>query len=323
MPGKHHLARLAATYVSLATKNLSGLLGSLFRVLYDFRPVQLSLPSAGSRRLVIFGTGPTLRETLTDIDPKECGDTDFMSVNEGYRDYSFTKFKPIYHVLADPIYWDPASAATYVTPLIAALDRSDWPVTVLLPLRAKGSVLHATLASRKAHITFYRSTTISGFHLFQYAAFLHRLGMPRVQNVLVAAISLGAWMQYPEIAVLGADHSWHETIVVNDRNIVCVRQLHSYENECAETPFLKPEGVGRSLSNKPLLKSDVFNMAEIFTAWSLVYESYYQLNLLTARLKCSVYNCSGKSFIDAFQRKPFKQFLRANKTSSAEQPQPQ
>ncbi len=253
---------------------------SLTRLILEYRPMSLQLPRASNRQLIIMGTGPSLTKTLAEEDLAAAKECDFLSVNEGYNDEYFLSIRPIYHVLADPIYWDPACQESFIDPLIEALPRIGWPITFLLPIRARGTILHQRLIENRALVSFFRSTPISGFKPLRAMAFHLQLGMPRVQNVLIAAISLGLWMRYERIAIIGADHTWHQAICIGPDNLLRVRQNHSYDNGAQQRLFLKPSGVSKELGTRTIDKDDVFTMADIFRAWSKVYEGSEGLQVL-------------------------------------------
>jgi hypothetical protein len=270
-----------------------------------FRP-----PPRSVDRILVLGTGPSLRETFRDLDPNALADVALMSVNEGYKAKDFASLKPSYHLIADPIYWDEVSYGEYALPLVAALAQAKWSITLFIPSRARGSRLHDALTDAKANVLFYRSTAISGLALFEYFAFNAMLGMPRPQNVLVAGISVALWMGFKQVGIVGADHTWHKEIELNSKNVLMVRQVHSYDSGVEWKPFLKPSGVSNSLLHKPLSVSDTFSAREIFLAWAMVHESYEKLQVIAKRSGAHIWNCSSTTFIDAFERKPFREFIR-------------
>jgi len=267
-------------------------------------------PPRHVERIAILGTGPSLRETFRDIDPADLGEVAMMSVNEGYRAEDFSILKPSYHLIADPVYWDDGSYDEHGRPLVAALAAAQWEITLFMPSRSRGSRFHAALTEAKANVLFFRSTAIKGLPLFEYFAFIAKLGMPRPQNVLVAAISVALWMGYGEVAIVGADHTWHREIELSDANVLMVRQVHSYDSAVEWKPFLKPSGISNTILRKPLSASDTFSVREIFLAWAVVHESYEKLHAIARRSGAQVWNCSSTTFIDAFKRKPFREFVR-------------
>jgi len=261
-------------------------------------------------RIAILGTGPSLRETFRDFDPANLSQVALMSVNEGYKAEDFSALKPSYHLIADPVYWDESSYDEHGRPLVASLAGAQWQITLFMPSRSRGSRLHSALTEAKANVLFFRSTAIKGLPWFEYFAFIAKLGMPRPQNVLVAAISVALWMGYGEVAIVGADHTWHREIELSDANVLLVRQVHSYDSEVEWKPFLKPSGISRTLLRKPLSASDTFSVREIFLAWAVVHESYEKLHTIARRSGAHVWNCSSTTFIDAFERKSFREFVR-------------
>jgi hypothetical protein len=260
-------------------------------------------------RIAILGTGPSLRDTFRDLDPAALANVALMSVNEGYKAEHFVTLKPSYHLIADPIYWDEASYNEHARPLVAALAHANWDITLFMPSRSRGSRIHAALTAANTTVVFYRRNAIKGLPVFEYLAFSAMLGMPKPQNVLVAGISVALWMGFEEVGIAGADHTWHQDIELSDENILMVRQMHSYDDRVDRKPFLKPSGVRNSLLHKPLSVCDTFSVREIFLAWAIVHESYEKLRAIAKRSGVHVWNCSSTTFIDAFERKSFHEFV--------------
>jgi hypothetical protein len=99
-PGLERFLRIAYRRGSLAASNVVRSSGSLLRMVYDYRPHRFPLPEVRERRLVILGSGPSLRESLPQFEVSRPSDIDFLSVNDGYRDPSFGRLKPSWHVVA-------------------------------------------------------------------------------------------------------------------------------------------------------------------------------------------------------------------------------
>jgi hypothetical protein len=116
--------------------------------------------------------------------------------------------------------------------------------------------------------------------------------MPKAQNVLIAALFVAINMSYKKIYLFGADHSWHETIELNSKNIVCFRDAHFYDNDDAHLiPFYK------GYANQ-----DTFTMQELFDAFATMFRGYDMLQVYARSLGCKIYNLSSKTFVDAFER---------------------
>jgi hypothetical protein len=283
---------------------------SILRIITDLRVSNFSSELPLNERLAILGTGPSLLDSFRDIGADVPVGVSIMTVNEGFKAANFATLKPSHHVIADPIYWDSDSYSEYAHPLVLAISDAKWSITLYLPSKARGSRLHDELKKTNSRTVFYRDTPFKGLSILEYLAFRSKLGMPKPQNVLVAAISVGLWLGFSHIAIVGADHTWHRELEVSDSNVLTVRQIHSYDGNVDRKPFLKPSGVGKSLAGKPITKRDTFSVREIFMAWSIVHESYEKLEQIARRQGAHIWNCSSTTFIDAFERKSFREFLQ-------------
>lgn len=281
---------------------------SLLRLLLAWQQPD-RIPPATSTKLLILGTGPSLMASLEGVALRNADNLAIMSVNDYPLDGSFEVARPRYHVIADPAYWDNDSHKLHAAPLISALTAAAWPITLFLPTRARGSRLHKELIAAKRDICFYSPTSVMGFPLFEFTFFKLHVGMPKPQNVLVAAIAIALWMGVREVCLVGADHDWHREIFVDDHNALMTIPRHSYQAEDASVPFLKPTGVRRSLLGQQLRAGDIFTMREIFLAWAAVHDSYERLNRIAKRMHAKIINASARSFIDAFERRPLQAFL--------------
>jgi hypothetical protein len=272
-----------------------------------------SLPSASADKLVILATGPSLKTSLADLEVTPFANIQFMSVNDYFKEQSFKFLQPVFHVIADPIYWDDSCFEEYAEPLLQGMQSASWNITVFLPNRGRHSKLHRNLMSRNIRFVFYATTTLSGFRHLVFAAFARRLGMPKAQNVLVPAISIALWLNYKLIALLGADHSWHQEIEVDTANTLLVRQVHSYDGLVEKRPFYKPQGIGKLASSSALESRDTFSMREILSAWATMHESYEQLSQIAKSMGVCVVNSSTVSFIDAFERRAIAEVVAGKK----------
>ena len=118
--------------------------------------------------------------------------------------------------------------------------------------------------------------------------------MPQSQNVLVASTFLAINTGFKEINIVGADHTWHEHLHVDENNVLTNKQFHFYDNEEKITyvPFKK----GMHLS-------ETFKVHEIFATWSKTFYGYFVLQNYANSRNCKIYNASEITFIDAFERK--------------------
>ena len=114
--------------------------------------------------------------------------------------------------------------------------------------------------------------------------------MPTAYNVLVAALFLAINAGYENIYFLGADHSWHQNIVVKNDNLLYIKDSHFYDLKTNYKLFDKGKA------------GELFKVHEVFLGWGRLFEVYILLNEYAQSRGVSIINVSLESFIDAFQR---------------------
>lgn len=282
---------------------------SLMRVAAAGAPVRPQFPLRRGSRVLILGSGPSLKVSLTELPRDRAPGLELLCVNDFYKEECFAELRPAMLAIADPAYWDDRCFDEYAGPLVAALTNLDWALTLFLPARARGTRLHRALLTHGVKFSLYSTAPVRGYAWLEAALFARKLGMPRPQNVLVAAIALALWAGFDEVALVGADHSWHQEIEVDTENFLRVASRHNYRIGTESKPFLKPGGIWKFRDGEPLAREDVFTMREIMSAWAAVHESYERLALLARHNGARIFNCSAMSFIDAFERRSLGSFL--------------
>jgi hypothetical protein len=142
-------------------------------------------------------------------------------------------------------------------------------------------------------ISYFNYTVFKGFPSVAYWFCKKNLAMLQSQNVLVAAIFLSINIGFKEIYLVGADHTWHETLFVNDQNRLCIKDAHFYDNK--EQINYKPFRIAQN-------SEQTHRMDEIFAIWAKTFYGYIAMNNYAVYRGAVVYNASEVSFIDAFKR---------------------
>ena len=161
----------------------------------------------------------------------------------------------------------------------------------LIPKQAhKTGLFDTEINNELIEVKFFNTTEVQGFNSLIRFCYKHNLGMPVLQNVMVAAIYLAINTRYKEIRILGADHSWLSGILVNKNNQVCQVNPHFYDgDEVKANVWLK-------FSGQPYL------LHEVLIDLSRMFFAYHQLKAYAAYRNTEVYNLTKGSFIDAFKR---------------------
>jgi hypothetical protein len=231
--------------------------------------------------------------------------TDSFCVNQFAESELYTVIRPKYYVFADPSYWN----ASEPEELLLMRDRvfqriilrTSWDLDIYAPFEARQLFVDVFSKSTNIRLTFYNNVSVSGCSRVTYALYDLGLGIPHVQNVLVAAIFLALRMHYRDIIVIGADHSWHQSLALDDANRVCLVDRHFYHSKADLRPF----GEGR------------FTMATLFFAFGKMFEGYWALKNYSEYLGARIYNSSSTTFIDAFERRSLPEILAESKSLPA------
>lgn len=105
-------------------------------------------------------------------------------------------------------------------------------------------------------------------------------------------------MGYDETAIIGADHSWHENIKLDEYNRLCVRDAHFYDSDAPCKPF----SIDGSSSN-------IYRIDQFFLALSYMFYGYHKIQSYASYLGLRVLNLSGITYIDAFDRCAIKDYV--------------
>lgn len=233
------------------------------------------------RRLIIMGNGPSLAETIRDHSDK-LHSADTMAVNFAANAPEFFEIRPKYYILADPHFF--SSDDANVARLMENLSGVTWPMTLLIPREAEWK-------SDNPHITIgrYNAVGVEGFDCFTTAVYRRGLAMPRPRNVLIPAIMAGIKLGYKDIAIVGADHTWTQTLSVTDCNEVVSIQPHFYKESTDETDRIRAVYKG-------------VRMHDILYSFHVAFKAYHLIRKFADRQNVSIINATPGSFIDAFDR---------------------
>lgn len=251
------------------------------------------IPHANINKCIILGNGPSLKQSLTKHADFIRQNT-LVCVNSFALTAEYEQLKPSYYVMHDPGLW--LSDSTLTKDIFEAIkSKTNWQLTLFIPRSARKSSYLSALKNQnpEVNIQFYNYTIYKGFQNIGNWLFKNNWAMPQCQNVLVACCFLCINLRFKEVYILGADHTWHQDIFVDENNILCVKQIHFYENQ--EKVVAKPFYKGLHLK-------ETFDMNEIFTAWAKVFAGYKRVKAYADYSGCKIYNASEVSFIDAFER---------------------
>lgn len=247
------------------------------------------VPVVPPRPVFVFGNGPSSEAALAALLPFR--DRFLVAcVNDFYRRDVFRRIKPDFYFITDPMYWLPETDAIYGAPLREALQQVDWPMALFLPFEGRHAFRDPATHASGVSVYPFNRTNAWGFTPVKRLFYRLGLGMPRPQNVLVAALFLLLKGGARRLYLSGAEHTWHQSLHLTEDNVLHVVHASGGAGSDKMVPFYKVEG------------KEVFTVPEIFAAWAAVHESYHDLHAWAGDLGATIENVTPNSFIDAFRR---------------------
>lgn len=247
--------------------------------------------SKDSARIIILGNGPSLRQTIAaNGDLLRVAPT--VAVNFMANAPEFEMLRPDYYVLADPHFFGGIEHEN-VANLWKRIAEVDWPMSLCVPAKMKSRAMSLLGYSKNVTVRKFNFVAVEGFGWFERWAYNCRLGMPRPRNVLIPSIMNVVWAGYKEIYIVGADHSWLETIRVTDENHVVSVQPHFYADSKKELVRSEKEYQG-------------YHLHDILKSFYIAFRSYHTLEEYAKKKGVEIFNSTPGSYIDAFKRKPLQ-----------------
>ncbi len=252
---------------------------------------------AGRNDCVILGNGPSLSDSLKEGLPFLKDKTVFC-MGEFPATMEYERIKPEYCLMIDGVYFSSEADAQFIKnrerTFNAIVKKTAWPLVIIAPYRAKKEkVLEGLAAQNKnVRIAYFNNSQFIGPRNFRHYVYRKNIASPIFQNTLIAGIFFALNMGYRKIFLLGADHSWLEETIVRDDNVLCIKRGYHF--------FDKDDTV--LVPNLKSYKGENFKLHEFLRALALTFEGYFILEDYARYLGSKVYNASGKSYIDAFER---------------------
>lgn len=259
-------------------------------ILKSRRPSPAGRPRQDS--IIVMGNGPSLRQAI-DNHSGWLHDNTLMAVNFAANAAEFFSLRPQYYILADPHFFQGFDRDANVGRLWDNISKSDWEMTLLVPVRERGMV--AGLKGRGVDlpagikVKYYNLTPADGSSGLLHKLFDLGLAMPRPRNVLIPAIMTAIREGFRKIYLAGADHSWTKTLWVDDDNHVMSVQPHFYKDSKKELERVRSDYEGLKIS-------------DVLGSMTIAFRSYHDIRSYAERRGVEILNATPGSFIDAFPR---------------------
>lgn len=264
---------------------------------------QVKIPKATQSNVLcmVFGNGPSLDEDIREqIDLIQ--KLDIFCVSRFAESDLYKMVRPKYYVFADPMFWATEAPEQMILIRNNLFDRikndTSWSLLICVPFEAKEFLNDIFSSSQNISLLFYNNVPLWGDKRILNMLFDRNLGMPPAQNVLISTLFLTLRMGYKNIVILGADHSWHETLALDNANRVCLRDRHFYDKDVGMRPFTMDGS-----------EEKIFTMDALFYALGRMFEGYWKIAEYADRQAAQIINASSVTYIDAFKRKNISEVL--------------
>lgn len=274
--------------LSSAVVKAGSSVATVIKVALMSRPVTRRGDSKGDRQLVILGNGPSLRKVLEER-PGWLFKGDRLAVNFAANTDMFADLRPEYYVLADPHFFAPEGNDPNVDRLWDNIRRSDWPMTLCVPARERVRAMTLLHGNGTITVKTFNMTPAEGWQWLTRRVYDSGLGMPRPRNVMIPSIMVAIREGYSRILLAGADHSWLQSLYVDDENHVVSVQPHFYADNEKEKARVTSEYAG-------------YHLHDILNSMTVAFRSYHEIAAYAGRRGVKIINATPGSYIDAFPR---------------------
>lgn len=245
--------------------------------------------------VAVLANGPSLGKELGGIDNSEkFKDVDFIVMNYMAFDYHFLKIKPKHYCFADPMFFQATHRIKDVRRLFEVLNNDvDWKMNIYIPAHNyKQFISFSQLRNCHISIVAINSSLYMGFKKFRNFFYEKGLSCPRIQTVANLAIYVGINYGYENIILYGVDHNFFDSLCVNEKNQLCNKELHFYDNDKPTLKAIQRNDNGR-----------VYKISEYLEDRMYMFKSHDELASYAKYLSVNVVNHTRNSMIDSYKRK--------------------
>lgn len=247
--------------------------------------------------LRLLSNGPSLKLYLQNTySDNEHNEFDFLIVNDFAKSNEYEILKPQMCVWSDPMFFTHTPFEERGRNAIKLMaEKTKWPLTLFIPkIHRKSLFLDPIRDNKNITIRTFRSYEYRGFECFRHWFEKRGLGAGQYGNVSINAVYIGLMLGYKNIYLNGVDYTFFNGLCVNDKNELCMKEEHFFDNQ---PPTLKP------------LMCQYPGFEGVYKVSYYIYEmgSRFKGNDIMASLAKSmgvnIYNCVKNSMIDSYERK--------------------
>lgn len=284
----------------LVKQSLLFIKNSVYFISFLLRLVRINhyrnpLEKKQSGTVAVLANGPSLKDALHHFtEQNRLKYTDYIVLNNFAFDESFFIFKPGHYCLADHMFFQQTHREINVKKLFFILEQKvDWKMKLYIPSHNyKKFIEYSGIKNKNIQIIKVNTTLYEGFERLRFFFYRKGLAMPKVQTVANLSIFVGLNSGYQQLDLYGVDHTFFDSICVNDKNQLCNKELHFYTDG---------QGV-----LKPIRRNDndeIFQVSDYLVSIMNMFKSHDLLAKYSKYLNVKIINCTKISMIDSYERK--------------------
>lgn len=247
-----------------------------------------------SGTVAVLANGPSLKEVLPNISTdEEFKNVDFIVLNFFAFENIFFEVKPKHYCLADPMFFKATHRLDNVLKLFKILDENvDWKMSIYIPKHyIPDFKSFSKIKNKNISIVGVNNTPYYGFEKYRNFFYKKGLAIPIIGTVANLAIYVGINLGYNRLNLYGVDHTFFDSLCVNDNNEICNREAHFYSN-------------GKSVL-MPIKRNDndeIYKMSYYISSISVMFKSHDLLQNFAKYMNVNIENQTGCSLIDSYNR---------------------
>ncbi len=250
------------------------------------------IPKTKTGKVSVFANGPSLKDVLPRLKTEQFANSDFVVLNYFAETEVFWQIKPQHYCLADPAFCRPIFLVERTKVFFTLLEKVDWQMNVYVPTREVSSFIKFSgIQNKNLNIISVNSEGYKGFPSLRNWFYKKGLAVPVFQTVAIMAIYVAINSGYTEIDLYGVDHTFFDSLCVDENNHLCNRETHFYDNGKVEL--------------KPVVLDDeghIFKISQFVLAIGKMFKSHDLLADYARYMNVKIINCTTGSMIDSYTR---------------------
>ena len=248
-----------------------------------------------SGKMMILANGPSLKNVLAEIGlKKDFENTGFTVMNFFAFDPSFLKIKPRFYCLADPMFVRKSHRTEDVKILFKYLQENvNWEMNIYIPkwFGLKEFLSYSSITNPHIHIVCINDTTYEGLECWRNWMYKKNLALPSICTVAQLGLYMAINNGFDEIELYGVEHNMICSLFVNDKNQLCNKEEHFYEQKVALKPIMRNDN------------GQLYKISDFLIGAGNLFHSHDQLAEYAKTLHVQIVNCTVDSMIDSYERK--------------------